>query len=1104
MMVRLLWAGLAVAFFLKSASGADDPRFAKLEFFEKRIRPVLAEHCVECHGPDAQESGLRVDHISFLTASASFGRPVVVGKPETSTLLIALEQSDPELKMPMDQPKLPPNVIADFRQWIIEGAAWPDESVPRTAIDESGFDLAERKAQQSWLWRVPQSKSPPQTSDPTWARDDADAFVLAALEQQGLKPASDAEASDWLRRVHFALTGLPPSLEQVQEFTRDSSWEAREQVVDQLLTSPHFGERWARHWMDLVRYSESRGHESDFPIANAWRYRDYLIQAFNLDVPYDQFVIEHLAGDLVDEPRRHPVTGANQSVLGTGWVFLGEEVHSPVNVRQDECDRTDNKIDVLSKTFLGLTVACARCHDHKFDPITQRDYYGLAGFVLSSNYRQVRFESMEHNRQIAMELDELTSVTRRKMATVLADALRPSVSSIAKQIANMLADPARVESHRREILEAAKESPESPLHFLLTVVENPSKREAFRDQWSQQQRLFESSKDVTETLVDYSNPDELWLQDGYSFGPRPQRPGDLLIGDAERPVAGVATYAAAVKNDFWDGLTIADGTEADSGSLAAQLRSGRMIRTRKVAAKSGRLFYLMSGEANVYAGVDSHIMIAGPLHGHLVRQVAGDWAWHQHDVAASEGSRVYVQFGAQPEKPLAIRKVVVADVAPQLVEPPNAVLRSLAESDELATVDALLWAFQNELLIMLDRLAAGTLTADQDARARAELLSWVLATPELFPIDEAHGQALSDLAATYRTKRQQLQTQVHTVSATAAAWMDGNGLNENVLLRGRAAMPDAEAPRQLPEVFDPVTPIRSQTSGRLELAKQIASVENPLTARVLVNRIWHHVFGRGIVATVDNFGYLGERPSHPELLDTLAWDFMHRHAWSMKALIRRLVLSRSFAMSSQPAGTDDERADPNNVWLHRMPIRRLEAEVIRDALLAVSGRLDPTLLGRPVPVQHTEFVVGRGRPDESGPLDGAGRRTVYIASRRNFLPTLLTTFDFPTPFTTVGRRNVTNVPAQSLAMMNDPLVAQQATVWADRILREMPNASPEERLSQMFLEAFARKPQSAEVAILTASLQEFAKVHGCQIDDAAVWSDLAHSLFGTSEFIYLR
>jgi hypothetical protein len=334
--------------------------------------------------------------------------------------------------------------------------------------------------------------------------------------------------------------------------------------------------------------------------------------------------------------------------------------------------------------------------------------------------------------------------------------------------------------------------------------------------------------------------------------------------------------------------------------------------------------------------------------------------------------------------------------------------------------------------------------------------------------------------------------------------MDGTGVDEHVLVRGKPFKPGILAPRSLPAVFSGSKPIQpSDSSGRLELARQLANPSNPLVARVWVNRVWHHLFGRGLVSTVDNFGALGERPTHPELLDHLAWQFVHVDRWSTKQLIRRLLLTQTYAMGSRDTDARVQELDPANQWWHRMPVRRLEAEAIHDALLVVSGRFDPALGGPPVPVHLTEFVIGRGRPDLSGPLDGNGRRSLYTALRRNFLPTTLQAFDFPTPFSTVGRRNVTNVPAQSLAVMNDPFFHQQAEAWARRLLREWPEADAPTRVRALFHQAYNRPPTPSEAEACVATLAELKALHAANPSGPEIWTDLCHALLNANEFIYI-
>lgn len=888
------------------------------------------------------------------------------------------------------------------------------------------FDFQEYKDRLPWIWEAPAPVEVPSVEDPAWPRDEIDRFILAALEGAELRPAPPADDRTWLRRVSFAVTGLPPTGDDLRAFEEDRAPERRRRAVRRLLDSPHFGERWARHWMDLVRYAESRGHESDFTIANAWRYRDYLVRAINADLPYDRFVVEHLAGDLLDAPRLHPETGANESILATGWPFLGEEVHSPVDIRQDECDRTDNKLDVLSKTFLGLTVSCARCHDHMFDAIYQADYYALAGFVASSSYRQARYESMEHNRDQLERLERLRETMLPEVAKAFAAAALP-------------------------ILEARPAQEHYEIPGLLRLEQSEGVR----------------------VLADYTRSGETpWMVDGPSFGSKVSPAGALLLGNApEEPALRVAAYGAARRDPFWNGLRIID-SENDSGSFNSHSRAGRMVRTPTFELESGRLHYLIRGHANVYAGVSQHIMVAGPLHGHLIQKpkVDGDQPrWVSHDLSRYAGLRTHLEFGPEGDSPLEVLMVVEAD------QPPKLAWETLQVTRE-------------DLSAAWQDLADGHLAPEHVPAAR-----WI--------VDQA-GLKAGQVAGDYLTALEGIRREVKWESRLAPTWMDGNGVNEYNLERGRPGMPLDPVARSMPKAFG-YPPIEGAGSGRLQLAGQIASPRNPLTARVMVNRVWHQLFGQGLVRTVDNFGWLGERPSHPDLLDYLAREFVETHHWSVKSLIERLLLTQTYGMASESANAVFDERDPNNIFLHRMPVRRLEAEAIRDAVLAVSGRLDRTVGGPPVPTYLDEFVVGRGRP-AGGPLDGAGRRSLYTSVRRNFLPTLMLAFDFPTPFSTQGRRDVTNVPAQSLALMNDKFIYEQAGVWAERILREQPDTRPEDRIQRMFAEAFARPPEDHELGVILNSLPGLMEVHGGDPNSRDLWHDLCHSLFSMNDFIYLR
>ena len=897
--------------------------------------------------------------------------------------------------------------------------------LPESARGEFAFQ--EYKDRLSWIWESPTKAPAPAVADKEWPTDEIDAFILAALEENAMSPAPPASDRHWFRRVNFAITGLPPTPEATEEFLSSTDEDRRKSAVLNLLASPHYGERWARHWMDLVRYAESRGHESDFGIANAWRYRDYLVRAFNADVPYNDFVTEHIAGDLLAAPRLDPQTKANESILATGWPFLGEEVHSPVDIRQDECDRTDNKIDVLSKTFLGLTVACARCHDHMFDAIYQKDYYALSGFVASSSYRQVRYESIEVNKAQARKLTALRAKTATQVLKNFAREAEPHFVELSKQPTYRVPGPLKVQP--------------------------------------------EEGQDVR-VIADYTRPNLTpWIVDGPSFGSGVSAEGSLLLGsNPDEPGLRIAGYGAARRDPFWNGLKITDSAN-DSGSFNSHSRSGKMIRTPAFELKTGRLHYLIRGHASVYAGVGQHIMITGPLHGRLIQRpkVDGDQPrWVSHDLSRYAGLRTHIEFGAEGGSPLEVLMVVEAD------KPPPVEQKQL----NLTRLD---------LSAAWKDLADGVVEKENLHAAR-----WIVEQPKL---------KASQIASSYLKELDAIRKGVKWESGLAVAWLDGNGVNEYNMDRGDPAKPLEPATRGLPEAFG-LSSIDSKNSGRLELARQVTSPSNPLTARVMVNRIWHQLFGLGLVRTVDNFGWLGERPSHPELLDYLATEFVETHEWSIKSFVARLLLTKAYGQSSTSADPAFDQRDPTNILLHRMPVRRLEAEAIRDSVLAVSGRLERKIGGKPVPTYLDEFVVGRGRPG-GGPLDGAGRRSLYTSVRRNFLPTLMLAFDFPAPFSTKGKRDITNVPAQSLALMNDKLIYEQARIWAQKVLKEMPSATPEERLNRMFENAFTRRAGRHEIAILMESLPGLMELHGGNPNSEGLWQDLCHSLFSMNDFIYL-
>ena len=1025
----------------------------------------------------------------------------------------------------------------------------PEDHGAKPASVPNPFDI-QRRRREHWAWQPVRSYIPAMVQNQSWCQQPLDRFILCRLESEGLRSAEPSDKRTLIRRASFDLIGLPPTPSQVAEFVADESPEAFARVVDRLLSSPRFGERWARHWLDLVRYAETRGHEFDPIIPNAHQYRDYVIRTLNGDVPYDQFVMEHVAGDLISPPRLDRSRGFSESVLGTGFWFLGEEVHSPVDIRGDETDRIDNKLDVFSKTFLGLTVSCARCHDHKFDAISMGDYYSLAGYLLSSSYRQVAFESTEQNREVAVALQGLQDRGRPVIARALADAYRPAILQFHKYllascaalqaesaaVSGKVPTPGTIESIAKQLeldstrlnhwvaqVRQASQDAHHPLHIWATGVAETtighktveaSLRRFVADAQTREQQAAESRNQLR-VIVDYAKPrDDDWLQDGFSFGMRPVRAGEIRLGtNPARPVAEVFSIASAWTDQSRSEIRLAPDTETDPGKVA-WLQAGRMLRTRKFTLSSGRLFYLVRGSGQAYAAVDSHRMISGPLHGALVRAFdapsAGQWHWVEHNLSDYKGHRVHVEFSAKEARPdqdpetteLAIVMVVESERPPP--EPPHPATsfgQQLAAS-AAGSLDSLAQAYERVFLEAINDFANDRIIGSPDATQTAWLVNWICRNPELVVSPGAVDSKLADTAGPLLESQAQLISRMVRTSHTAPALLDGNGVEEFVLKRGNHRTPAEPAPRRFLEAIDGRAGSAPPSgSGRLELARRMTDPSNPFVARVLVNRVWHHLFGRGIVTSVDNFGVLGERPTHPELLDFLATQFIEQ-GWSIKWLIRSVMLSSTYQMSAR-VDEQAERVDPGNQWLHHREIRRLEGESIRDAILSISGGLNGTLYGPSVEVYLTPFMEGRGRPGSSGPLDGDGRRSIYLRTRRNFPHPMLCAFDTPTPFTTFGRRSVSNVPAQALALMNSSFVVEQARRWAIRVLRE-PDSSDRERVTRMYLEAFARPPSAEELDDAIAFIQLQREQYRDADQDVHPWADLGHVLVNVKEFIFVQ
>jgi Protein of unknown function (DUF1549)/Protein of unknown function (DUF1553)/Planctomycete cytochrome C len=794
-------------------SAAEKPATPEgLAFFEKKIRPVLVDKCYQCHSAKAEKlrGNLLLDSREGVRKGGDLGPAVVPGNVKESLIIQAIHQTEEHLKMPPKQ-KLPDAVIADFETWVKLGA--PDPRDDGTKIVKKEIDI--EKGRQFWAFQPPKRIAPPQVKDAAWPRSDIDRFLLAALEAKNLKPVADADKHTLLRRVYHDLIGLPPTPEEVEAFVNDHSSQAFEKVVDKLLASPQFGERWGRHWLDVARYGESAGKQFNFNFPHAWRYRDYVIAAFNSDKPYDRFVKEQLAGDLL------PAANEKQKAemqIATGFLAIGPKDLSERVPLQFTMDVVDEQIDVSTQAFLSLTVGCARCHDHKFDPIPTKDYYALAGIFRSTTtcYGYSTFPVQQNQNP-----SSLIRLWPEAGQTKVGEPLPPA-------------------------------------------------------------RFAEMTKQVA----------------------------DLKKQRAQMVKENNFTVAQFVRNNF------------------------------QIAILENRL-------------------------------------------------ETYQENGEPKQLAMGVRERLVLFDCPTFV-------------------------------------------------------------------------------------------------------------------RGEVDKPGDEVQRGFVQVLSNKPLAIKSGSGRLELAEAMASRYNPLTARVMANRVWLHLFGSGLVTTTDNFGAAGQKPSNPSLLDHLAVAFMD-DGWSMKKLIRRIVLSRAYQLSSQHNAKNYE-VDPDNALVWRMAKKRHEAESLRDGLLAISGLLEMTPpKGSPVVRAGEGPSGGLRQPVFADPRDP--HRSVYLPVIRNQLPEALALFDFAEASLVVGERPTTTVPSQGLYLLNNPWVIRQVETAAGKLLsKEMSDA---ERIKEGYLRFFARPPSDRERKAAEEFLVRYEKSlangpAGAVLKRRAAWTALCQAWFASAEFLYVN
>jgi hypothetical protein len=1087
-MTRLL--ALACSLTVAVLAHAADPE--ALAFFELKVRPILVEQCYTCHGEKKQKGGLQLDSRDALRKGGENGPVVVAGKPGESRLIRAVRYTDKELRMPPDK-KLRADQIAELERWVQIGAPDPRDGPPGSESANLEWDkiVAERR---NWWSLQPVRVSPvPDVADKTWPANPVDRFILAKLEAAKLRPAPLADRVVLARRLSFVLTGLPPTPEIIRDFVDDQRPDALERLVDRLLADPALGERWSRHWMDVVRYADTYGYEWDIPARGSWRYRDYLIRAFNADVPFDQLVREQLAGDLLPNPRINREEGINESRIGPMFFQLGEKRHGDsAQFNGIHQEMLDNKIDAFSKAFQAMTVSCARCHDHKLDAVAQRDYYALAGLFMSPRWVANTLDTPDRNRETIGQLRQLKAK------------LRAAIGEWWKSDGLSSEPWGRI---ARTVF--GREFPlEHPLRPWQVMVKADGEKKDIAAAWK---ALAASYKDAARTRVEQNTKnfrtiadfrDGLpvgWSIDGVGLRDGPVRAGDFTVALTGDRVIDRVLGAGLITNSL-------------SPRLNGALRSPFLnTLDRKLVS-----FLVEGGDFAAERTVIDNAFLT-----ERQSYVSGPMAWKQYSTFPEMKERsIYIEFATKASNPNFPPRVGLGpDLTDAQINDPRswfAISRIVAHdapgspADELTRFKTL---FDGDVPDTMAEVAERyskwfriAINAWAENRANDDhilLLNWLLQNSLLPNGDMATPpKEVTELVTAYRATESKLLD-----PATANGMTDLDlGQDYRVNLRGDYDRLGESVPRNYLQIFAkggrPVVP-KSASSGRLALAEFVASRENSLTARVYVNRVWHWLFGAGLVTTPDDFGHLGDRPSHPELLDWLSNWFVD-NGWSTKKLIRLLVLSQTFRQSGEvdpAAKTADAR---NRLW-HHYPLRRLEAEAVRDSLLSVSGRLNRQLYGPPInPPRTAEDPQKRLF---SGPLDGDGRRSIYTKSTIMDPPRFLATFNQPPAKIPTGRRDITNVPAQALAMLNDPFVIGQAQVWGDLLARR-PNETLQQRIAMMFETGYGRLPTPPEVERWSTIVHDFAGEHriaeGAILQSPAIWKDAAHALFNTKEFIYIR
>ena len=1171
------------------AEEKQDP--AQIEFFETKIRPVLVQHCYSCHSleSDSVKGGYLLDSRKAIRQGGDSGAGIVPGEPEESLLLSAMKYES--FEMP-PKGKLPEQVIKDFETWIKNGAVDPREG--GQVIIRSSIDYA--KAAEFWAFKKPVAHTVPDVKQDQWVKTEIDRFVLAKLESNLMQPGAAADKRTLIRRAYYDLIGLPPTPEQIQVFLNDQSSEAFSRVIDELLASEHYGERWGRYWLDVARYGEDQAHTfkaRKYP--RGYLYRDWVVQSFNKDMPYNTFVKYQVAGDLIEGGDQHERIAA-LGLFALGPVYYAENVEKA----KAAADEWDDRIDTVSRGVLGLTVSCARCHDHKYDPISTSDYYGLAGLFASTNYQERPVVSAEvvHSRKAKDQAVKDKELEINRVLVEVGRDLRPSLTSeIPKYVVASFKflERRKVENDNKKNYAAVlKESglSETLLKRWVALLQMKNKRQ--RSEHPQFAAWF-AWVDTLPGDKDQS-ADESLIAKATELGDALQQQLESKLADREKlfklfgenvafvkqeDVAKVRPGVIPLGNLFDDGKTVPlDGALAsdalgavaeptDLGILKTAFGWGERIH---IGPEIDFDFVHLGADTNAYGkvtndawldrngistrgqgytsagkrdeqgiGMHSNALVtfdldeirkAGLLPQDQAFRFKVDRAGLNDDVRNSNASAHLAVIMSRPHKDKKVMDAILAGyvngqkmqitysdftyyftgVIPPEVKgdgqffeidlevPAEARFITLVTTgagnpnDNTISSDHAVWS---GVRLELDPLP-NEQTADvelskvdlmnETLRQDATLLSLMLYEEGLLalPPNEVEGRlegTPKERIVTLREDHSQLKKEAEAIQIlNAHSLTEGNAQDLPIYLAGDPGKKGDIAKRANLAIFTDgeKVPYEPQGSGRLEFANSIASDDNPLTARVMVNRIWAGHFGKGLVGTLSNFGTLGERPTHPHLLDYLAVEFM-KNEWSMKH-IHRLIMNSAVYQQSSTFNAQKFEADPENNLLWRMNRRRLEVEPWRDGLLAVSG----------------ELQLDMGGP--SAELDNAGnkRRTLYGFISRHRLNELLRLFDFPDPNITAAARPVTTVPLQQLFVLNSDFMMNRARALSVRVRSEM-EGSIEEKIKQVFELLYGRVPEDADILLG----KQFLEAVGSESGMETAWDQYSLALLSANEFMFV-